>query len=309
MPGYIVLPLFKASLENQRPINIGFGFSIEMLPEFFFERLRGSPDILGGYRRRLDDLSVGLFLRPGEGHILESVFNEDVLDSVLFSAYCLRLVTGIPLDFPFWMAISEDGANSGYGTTQKRNFAASDPYTYPIDNDDHAHTLRLFSENISYLIEIQRENISITGPNNRIIHAIDTMAFAYQMQYLGPRIINAVTFLESLFSYESIEITHQLAAALSWYLAPNDAETRFQVYKSVRDIYRERSRVAHGEMIGDELQARVDKIKATEELCRKVFNRILENGHIPAFSNIGKDARKNNLRKLMLGVPCEYLTH
>ncbi len=129
---------------------------------------------------------------------------------------------------------------------------------------------------------------------------------ASQTQHIAPRIVNDVTFLEVLFSSTGVEITHQLASCVSWYLMRNNSHDRLALYNQVKKIYKIRSVIVHGRNVPEGgYNTYKENVVEIEEINKKVINHILDNDHLGNFK-FGEKKRKNELEKLSLGIECSF---
>jgi hypothetical protein len=255
----------------------------------------------------LKTITDGLLFQPIEGHPIQSVFPQDAQYYCIFTAFLLRLITDIPLGFPFWFFSSNNKKVMGYGRTFVQTYR-NEPfgYTYPLDDDYYADAISLFRKNIENLSRRIIKYSDEADAEDRLIRAAEFISFAYQTFHITPRLVNAVTFLEILFSSSRIEISHQLAERISWYLEPMDGKARIDLYKLVKDLYNKRSGVVHGENPKTKRKDLKEALIKAESLNNRIFKSILRNNHIEAFT-LSEGRRKNELRKLGLGVPCEFL--
>ena len=301
------LPLLNVTLQGSDKFDIGFGLSIVAVPDDYYQLLKTKEELYIGYQKSIENLTVGLSFQPVEGHPIQSVFPEEAQYYCIFIAFILRLITGIPVDLPFWFFSLNEKKSMGYGRTFIRTYR-NEPsrYTYPLDRGDCFDVVNLFGKNIEKLSRRIIKYLNEAGAEDRLIRAAEFISFAYQMYHITPRLVNAITFLEILFSSSRIEISHQLAERISWYLEPVDAEARIDLYKFVKDLYNKRSSVVHGENPKAKSVDLKNALIEAESLNTRIFKSILENNHIEAFS-LSEGRRKNELRKLGLGVPCEFL--
>lgn len=217
----------------------------------------------------------------------------------------IRLSTGVPIDMPFWFDVDDDVVH-GYGRTLVRTFRIGNHYKYPIDNGKQFGGLQKLPKGINTLI-----NLFLTQTTqNRIIRAIEFSSVGFQMFHAPTRLVNQVTFLETLFnskSSKSTEITFQLSSSISWYLrAQKTPEEREQLFELVKDIYNARSRVVHGDDNNNPTYGIRKSLIIAEDLNTEIFNAILEKNHINLFS-MGEKRRKKQLQKLSIGIPCDFL--
>jgi hypothetical protein len=92
------------------------------------------------------------------------------------------------------------------------------------------------------------------------------------------RFIAFITALEALFSKESAEVSHQLAARTAWFLHPDDPSKRVETYEEVVSLYRLRSDIVHGRAYS--IHKMTDQILRSELIVRQVLLAILSNDRL-----------------------------
>ena len=140
---------------------------------------------------------------------------------------------------------------------------------------------------------------------NRVLRAAEFAFIGFQTFHIPTRIVNHVTFLETLFSTSNTEIAHQLSSRIAWYLAPADEEDREELFYAVKKIYSARSRVVHGSSFAGKEEEMREQLATVEDLNRKVFAKILSANHVATFSSRDK-RRIKELQKLGLGVSSKF---
>jgi hypothetical protein len=214
----------------------------------------------------------------------------------------IRLTTGKPIDMPFWLDAEDRDEIRGFGQTLVRTYRTGPRDTYKLDDELALERMNNLSKGVDRLVELFiREK-----DKNRIIRGIEFVSIGFQTFHIPTRIVNQVTFLETLFTTSRNEITFQLASRLSWYLATSDAIRREDKFNLVKNIYDARSRVVHGEHTNNPVRNLMKWLIEAEELNTEVFNVILAKNHIDAFSASEK-RRERELKKLTIGVPCDFL--
>ena len=147
-------------------------------------------------------------------------------------------------------------------------------------------------------------NLYITERSkNRVLRAVEFTSIGFQTFHVPTRLVNHVTFLETLFSTSNSEIAHQLSSRIAWYLAPADGEQREELFYIAKKIYGARSQTVHGSSYND-VKMR-GHLESVEDLNRKVFTKILSAGHVATFSDPDK-FRVKELQKLGLGIASTF---
>lgn len=105
--------------------------------------------------------------------------------------------------------------------------------------------------------------------------------FSYHIQSarstpdLGMKILKYCTALESLFSTSPAELAHQLSERIAFYLRDKPEERR-DVFVSMKEAYKIRSIVTHGDLLSPALQERMKIVAGTcDSIAREVFLKVL----------------------------------
>lgn len=300
----IVVPLIDAALNHLESIELCPGVHIIRLTPEYRERLQKDEVLVGGYDSSLDRMLVGLSVEPSLAYSKKQLsLNNKVLMGI-FVFFALRLSTEVSLDIPFWFDISEDGQILGIGQTLVRTYRSSPRYTYPLDEGltyERIETLRPY---ISLLLERYLEQ----PDTDRVIKALEFAGIGFQTRHIPMRLVNQVVFMEVLFSSDVHELSFQLASRISWYLRNNKTpDEREEVFNTVRDIYKMRSKIVHGSSPKnpEDLRAQMRQmLDQSESVNSEIFREMLKRNHIELFS---EKQRNENLRKLSLGLPCAFL--
>lgn len=118
------------------------------------------------------------------------------------------------------------------------------------------------------------------GPRGRrLIRAIQFLSNSVMLPH-PHQFIAVITSLESLFSKESAEVSHQLATRSAWFLHPNDGSKRVETYQEVIALYKLRSDIVHGRVYN--ISNMMDRIVASDIIIRQVLMAILSNDRVLA---------------------------
>lgn len=299
----MIIPFIDSVLNHNDELPIGGGLYIIRIPPEHMRRLSESKEIVANYENSLGDITVGLKFNQDESPITKKLTINDKTKISIFASMLIRLVTAVPIDMPFWIDLSDDGDIKGLGQTRVRTYRVGRQYTYVLDEGFALERLNKLSNGVERLL-----TLLVTDKNkNRIIRAVEFVSIGYQTFFIPSRMVNQVTFLETLFTTSRSEITFQLASRISWYLSgianPTERENNFDL---IKDIYNARSRIVHGEHTNDPKRNLNKWLNEAEHLNTAVFNAILQNNHIDAFS-MSEKRREKEFKKLTLGIPCEFM--
>jgi len=296
----MIIPFIGGILSQSETLKIGAGFSIITLPDHYIVKLAERKEIIANYESSLDNLKAGLQFDPKTSQIKQDMPVLEQVKVCIFAGMLVRLATGVPIDMPFWLDTNNENEISGQ--TLVRTYRTGKRYTYKLDDGLALKRINNLSKGVDRLVELFIEE----KDKNRIIRGIEFISIGFQTFHIPTRIVNQVTFLETLFTTSRNEITFQLASRLSWYLAASDAIRREDKFSLVKSIYDARSRVVHGEHTNNPIRNLRKWLTEVEELNTEVFNAILEKNHIDTFSG-SERRRERELKKLTIGVPCDFL--
>jgi len=296
----IILPLPYTCLNEERTFRLGKNCIIEELPIDYLERIKQNKLISARYEKILKNIEVGLKLTLPKKMIYENVKKTGIFCSML-----VRLSTGIPIDVPFFYYWPKKDGEMVYGETGIRTFVnIKRNYIYPFDQGNQRKSMDLLSSKFDQFLDLFLKE----GDKNRIIRAILFASVGFQTHYIPTRLVNLITFLETLFTTTRYEITFQLASRISWYLSYNNsAEEREKKFDLVKEIYNIRSNIVHGGSISNLLNVR-KILEETEDLNTMIFNKIMEKDHVKIFSS-SKSIREEQFKKLSLGLPCDLIPY
>ena len=296
----IILPLIDSNLNHSDSIELIPGVHVTRLGPQYREHLQKDKVLIGGYQRSLERMFVGLSLEPSIAYKKRQLSLAESLLMAIFVTFTLRLATEVTIDIPFWLDLSTDGLILGCGRTLVRTYRTSPPYTYPLDEGRTHDHIELLRPHLSSLLHRYLEN----PDTDRVIKALEFASVGFQTLHVPTRIVNQVTFMEVLFSSEVQELSFQLASRISWYLRHSHSHAeREDIFEAVKGIYRMRSEIVHGAS-GKNLRALMrQRLKQSEFVNSEIFREMLAHNHIDLFS---AKNRKEHLRKLSLGLPCDF---
>jgi len=105
--------------------------------------------------------------------------------------------------------------------------------------------------------------------------------FCYHLQSarstpdIGMKILKYCTAFESLFSSSPAELAHQLSERLAFYLKDTPEERR-DIFISMKDAYKIRSIVTHGDLLSPGLQEKMKAVAYTcDSIAREVFLKVM----------------------------------
>jgi hypothetical protein len=300
----LVIPLIDTKLRYSNSIELIHGVIIKRLTPEYRERLKKEKALLAVYESSLGSMSVGLSLEPS---ILYPNRQLSLIDSLLagiFLSFALRLATDVPIDIPFWFDVSSDGQILELGQTRVRTFRNTNRYRYLLDEGSTFKNVEILRSSASKLLECYFEN----PDSDRIIKAIEFASIGFQTRHIPTRLVNQVMFMEILFSSDVHELSFQLASRISWYLRYcHTSAEREELFLAIKDIYAMRSKIVHGVSSKNQKNLRSQMRKLlieSETVNSEIFREILALKHIELFSSKN---REENLRKLSLGLPCDFM--
>ena len=135
------------------------------------------------------------------------------------------------------------------------------------------------------------DTISSNTKFDRLNNAIEFYTRAWQSLNEEQALINLCIVLETLFApHSQSEISHQLALNISKFLyeTKDEIQKRKATYKLVKEIYKDRSKIIHGEYPSKTEQF-LDNVWNAYKLCANCLNKILPSKQITEiFRNNGK---------------------
>lgn len=134
--------------------------------------------------------------------------------------------------------------------------------------------------------------------STRFHRAIQVFTDSFRIQE-PHRLVARVTALEALLSHERGELTIQLAARLSWLLAPNSAKDRRGVFDKVKSFYDLRSKVVHGASFS--FAAITKSESELLQLTRKALVTVIRTPRVFTALASGTNASNACLKGLLIG--------
>ena len=299
---HLIIPLLDATLNEYQSINFCPGCSIIEIPQSYIDNLDENERVSGYYKRSINDITIGFRITPTEAFPAERLRFLDSLKLAIFCCMVIRLSTGVPVDVPFWLDVSESGDLLDFERTLVRTYRNGPKYKYPLDEGIAFERLNLLSNRLEELLNLALKE----KDHNRVIRAIDFASIGFQTYHIPTRLVNHVTFLETLFSTSSHEITFQLASRISWYVEyKGNSGEREKLFDLVKDIYKTRSQVVHGGNVIKPTKHVKAKLVEAEDLNTKVFCSILRNDHVKQFS-MSEKKRHKQFKKLSIGIQNDF---
>lgn len=300
---HLIIPFLDATLNEMDYLDLCSGCSISKIPKNYIDHLDKNEMVSGYYKRSIKNITIGLRFTPSEAFPGQQLRFLASLKLAIFCCMAIRLATGVPIDVPFWLDISEDDELLDFERTLVRTYRNGPKYVYPLDEGIAIERINLLSKRLDALLKLAFEE----KDQNRVIRAIDFTSVGFQTYHVPTRLVNQVTFLETLFSTSSHEITFQLASRISWYMGNNGSpDDREKIFNLVKEVYKARSLVVHGGNLNKPTKNAKSKLIEAEDLNTKVFCSILLNDHIKQFS-MSEKRRPEQFKKLSLGLPCNLI--
>jgi hypothetical protein len=295
--GRLVLPLIDCTLNKRESMNVATGIRIESLASSIVDELKENKVFSSGYGRALDSLKIGLVIEPTNIHRGDNTKIDENIRTAQFVARCLNLATEVPIDAPFWFDVSSDGEIHGRGRVITRIFRSGPRYTYPLDEGRQVVGIRALRRHLLALIVNYSSDLNI----DRLGRALEFAMVGLQTWHIPTRLVNQVTYMETLFSSGTSELSYQLASRISWYLASwRDAAGREHLFDQIKEIYNARSLIVHGGSSQRLTAARLRILLAVAEMTNAaIFRKILLRNHVAAFASNDRDIQ---LKKLGLGI-------
>lgn len=297
MSGRLVLPLIMTTLSNRRSLVLSPAIRIERLDASILDKLRGDAALSSGFSRAVSTLEIGLVLEPSK---VDGGNDENLGENIRtaqFITRCLQLATDVPLDAPWWFDAARGGEVFGFGRVTARVFRSGPRYVYPLDEGQQTLGLKAIKPHLTRLIASYANDLT----TDRVGRALEFAMVGFQTWHLPTRLVNQVTYMESLFSTGTTELAHQCASRIAWYLSPlRDSGAREQMFDRVKDIYNARSTIVHGGASRKLTARRMRLLLTMAEMTNSaIFRRLLSCDHFDAFSNADRD---QELKRLGLGI-------
>ncbi len=117
--------------------------------------------------------------------------------------------------------------------------------------------------------------------NERSTIALRRFNLAYAGRDVEDALIDLWIGLEALFAGSEPEISHKVALRIAYYLGKSPTERR-SLFRLVKDSYNARSRLVHGDEVGDLKLAR----KTAKQTLRLALMRVLTDQAVPALAEL-----------------------
>lgn len=293
----LVLPLFDAELSKSDTYDLCNGLSIFNLPNSYEKKLRSQTELIARYERSLKYMRSGLAIEPAKIENGIELDWQKLLEFGTFVAMSIRLVTGVPIDIPYWFDMDGDEIK-GNGNTQLKTYRTGNRYMYPLDDGKQSMGLSALQTGFEDILK----NYMQSSNRNVLIRAVEFAAIGFQTRHIPSRLVNNTIFLESLFSCSNVEIAFQIASSVSWYLEfENTQEKRSELFSKIKELYRYRSKIVHGSDISSKNTDLRNSLLFSETINTKIYQKILTKKHVDIFS-MNQKKRQEELRNLSLGV-------
>ena len=184
----MIIPFIDAVLREGKTLQIGPGFSIIALPDEHIKGLTEHRELVANYESSLENMAAGLRLEPAAIQNKIGFTDAQKLSLCIFTGMLIRLVTGVPIDMPFWLETNEQNDARAYGQTLVRTYRNGRRYTYVLDKGLALSRINNLSDRIDTLL-----NLFIKEKDkNRIIRAIEFVSIGFQTFHIPTRIVNQV---------------------------------------------------------------------------------------------------------------------
>ena len=132
---HLIVPLLDATLNEHQYINFCPGCSIVEITQNYIDKLKENEGISRYYKRSINDIKIGFCFTPIEAFPAQRLRSPDSLKLAIFCCMVIRLSTGVPIDVPFWLDVSENGDLLDFERTLVRTYRNEPKYNYPLDEE------------------------------------------------------------------------------------------------------------------------------------------------------------------------------
>ncbi len=137
---------------------------------------------------------------------------------------------------------------------------------------------------------------------NRLQRAIYFLQAARFNSDLGLKISFYCTCLESLFSTDTTELTHKLSERVAFFMGDTPSN-RLRIYSEIRNAYRIRSTVIHGDRISSKKTNMVEAaVESCDTILRNILNKILSSATLRTQFISNNDKLEQFFLELIFGV-------
>jgi len=144
-------------------------------------------------------------------------------------------------------------------------------YQFFMKGDEYK--IRKYFKNIKYLYD------SFGGTYHKALNSVFFFELGHMQLFYKVRMITLVTGLESLFNTSSEQVGYTLKERCSFFLS-NDPDTRLEIGRKIKKIYRLRSQFVHGQGVDDkallnDLELQKQLIISAEQYLRECLQKLL----------------------------------
>jgi hypothetical protein len=177
-----------------------------------------------------------------------------------------------------------------------------DKDTTQIDSEALARATKLFDDHITdNKSSIIKPKSQLTKMRPRVVRALYLVPAARSESDLTLKIASYCSSLETLFSTNQVELSHQLSERVAYFLCETASE-RLDMYRKLKRAYAFRSKVVHGATVNekdfDELTSTCEFL---DNICRALITRLLsDTEEVKKFSGDNQQLEEH-LLKMVLG--------
>ncbi|SCY35042.1 HEPN domain-containing protein [Pseudomonas sp. NFACC37-1] len=122
---------------------------------------------------------------------------------------------------------------------------------------------------------------------------------------LAIRISTYCSFFESLFSTNTVELSHQLAERIAFSLS-SDPNERLEIFLKTKKAYNIRSKTVHGDIIpSKDVKNLIETSEHCDNIARKIYKKIITSDDMSRLFEGTNDAIEEHMRKLIFGIITE----
>ena len=137
--------------------------------------------------------------------------------------------------------------------------------------------------------------------NHRIINSLYCYEISAGTRFRKVRFAIVLMALESLFSTQSQELAQTLSFRVAWFLG-QDIPQREQLFEVMKDLYKLRSKIVHGDKLKRTEGERLDKrLIQAEDIVRESLLRILQDAKLVSVFISGSEKLEKHFKHLTLG--------
>lgn len=275
----MIVPLVGSDIKVGKKYDLGNGFLIKK-KEFSIEmKLRtfekeGYQYISPFKINEANESNTWLVAYYKDKNINESEIDNNIEDKIHTIITLFHIVKVTPL-YPT-VVILDFKEGSSWKSTMIRNMTSK--FYLPEDQNKHDFTINLediedvktmFTNIIEFISE---DNIS----ENRVLRSIAFYKLAVETYYIALRFLNYTIALECMFLTSHNKIKAQLSARVALFLTDSNSD-RKEIKENVREIYKLRSEVAHGDSLEKpKIERMNDLILSLENYLRLTYLKILK---------------------------------